>query len=64
MATFKHKGYTLVQEEKENHHYSIFDPDGKFVLHASYVGKLFSKEEAEKHIEMFLAIRNIKIRME
>ena len=51
---FKHKGLTLWQEETENHHYMIFRPidenRAEMVMHASYEGKLFTEEEAKKHI--------------
>lgn len=51
---FEHRGYTLVQEEEENHHYMIFDENGDLRLHASYEGELFTQEEAEKHIDFFI----------
>jgi len=53
---FKHKGFTLVQEEEVNHYYSIFDEDGKFVCYLAYDGELFSRVEAKKRIENYLKL--------
>lgn len=59
--SFEHKGYTLVQELCENFHYSIFAGNGenaRFCFHASCTKKIESQEEAEKHIDSYLSVKD------
>lgn len=53
---FKHKGYTLVQEEEINHHYMIIDEDDRLCLHAAYNGALLTEEQAQEIIENYLSL--------
>ena len=52
---FKHKGYTLEQANKYNHHYMIFAPDGHMVMHASY-NKPVTEEKAKEFIEGYIIL--------
>ncbi len=52
---FKHKGYTLEQAAKCNHHYMIFAPDGHMVMHASY-NKPVTAEKAKEFIEGYIML--------
>ncbi|MBD5543778.1 MAG: hypothetical protein HDR01_05940 [Lachnospiraceae bacterium] len=53
--TFKHKGYTLQQGAKVNHHYMIFAPDGHMVMHVPY-NKPVTEEKAKEFIEGYLTL--------
>ncbi len=52
---FKHKGYTLQQAAKCNHHCMIFAEDGHMVMHASY-NKPLTEEEAREFIEDYIML--------
>lgn len=54
MKKFTHKGYTILQETKENHHYMIFDSAGKMRMHVQYRGEIFTDEEAKEIVEIFM----------
>lgn len=59
--SFEYKGYTLVQELSENFHYSIFEgnsDNAMFCFHAACTKKIESQEEAQKHIDSYLSIRD------
>ena len=46
---FKHKGYTLQQAAKCNHHFMIFAEDGHIVMHVPY-NKPITEEKAKEFI--------------
>lgn len=52
---FKHKGYTLRQMAKCNHHFMIFAEDGHMVMHVPY-NKPLTEEKAKEFIEGYILL--------
>lgn len=52
---FKHKGYTLQQAAKCNHHFMIFAEDGHMVMHVPY-NKPITEEKAKEFIEGYIML--------
>ncbi len=52
---YKHKGYTLQQAAKCNHHFMIFAEDGHMVIHVPH-NKPLTEERAKEFIEGYILL--------